>query len=642
MRVALLCTVDPGKLALFESFRDEHYRFLSEKRSQIVFGGPLRAADGGVPETMLMILEVPALDDARAFIDAEPYNRHGGFSDIRIRPWRQVFPELDSATSAERDAVAFPVLTETEMETAGKFGKVESYSSGQVIFEAGQTPLDCFIVLEGTIEVLDTSGSAEKILARHDCGSFTGEIGMFAGRPAIAACRAVTGCRVLRLDARSVREMLLREYALGEKWMTALIRRRQLLEDRKFEGLRVIGEALDPATLRLREFFFRNGVPHIWLDRAGILGQNAIRALDHPPESFPVVAWAGSVLWENPRLADVARRMGILQILPDEVFDTVIIGSGPAGLGAAVYAASEGLRTLVLDRLGPGGQAASSSRIENFAGFPEGISGRDLAVRSYLQALKFGAIFSVPSTVSDIHLLENGHHQISLESGESVRTKTIIVSTGVTYSTLGVPGIEALRGCGIYYSATLVEATLCRDRPVHIIGAGNSAGQAAMFLSKYASEVHLIVRGGNLQKSMSSYLSERVEVTPRVRIHLHTEMRCVEGTGQLDHICLENTQTGETRTEASCGVFIFIGAKPCTDFLRDAVQLDEKGFIVTGNDLQTHWPLTNRSPTALETSRPGIFAAGDCRSGTTKRVAFAVGDGALAVNCVHDLLGTYA
>jgi thioredoxin reductase (NADPH) len=279
-----------------------------------------------------------------------------------------------------------------------------------------------------------------------------------------------------------------------------------------------------------------------------------------------------------------------------------------------------------------------------YAGFPAGVSGTELAVRSHLQALKFGALFSAPCDVAEIRRAEDGLHSVHLQDGSVANTKTVIVATGVRYRSLGVEGLSKLSGTGVYYSATHVEALLCDERPLHVIGAGNSAGQAAMFLSRFNAKVNLIVRGSDLRKSMSSYLAERVQANSRIHVRLHSELRAVTGADSLEQVSIENVATSETTVEDSCAVFIFIGATPCTDFLGDRISKDEKGFLITGAELiaKGTWSDPNRLPHALETSCPGIFAAGDCRSGTTKRVASAVGDGALAVTCVHDLLGTYA
>ena len=548
-----------------------------------------------------------------------------------------------SKTDIEREAIAFPKLEACEIEVAKQCGRVEIYQPGESLYHAGDQPVDCFIIVTGQVEIIDPSGDEERILLEYGPGNFSGEMAILTQRPSTSSCHAITHCETVRLTAAEMRHLMVKCSSLGEKWIPALLRRRELMEKAGFEGLRVFGERSDRATLYVREFLHRNGVLHHWLDTADPIIAQTAAALGPAPLQYPLVVCSRHIVLQNPTLPELAAHTGILRTIPEGVFDTVIIGAGPSGLGAAVYAASEGLRTLVLDTLGPGGQAGASARIENYAGFPAGVSGHDLALRTYLQGLKFGAIFSAPHVVSAVRRVDHGLHEVSTEEGIGVKTKTVIVTSGVTYRMLDVAGLAELRGCGVYYAATQIEAMLCQDLPVHIIGAGNSAGQAAMFLSGFSSKVTLVIRSGDLRKSMSSYLSERVELNPRINIRLHTELRGIEGTVRLEKVHLENTATGQTSIEDSSGVFIFIGATPCTGFLGDAVLKDDKGFVVTGNELTASgkWPLPDRFPLPLETSSPGVFVAGDCRSRTTKRVAFAVGDGALAVTCVHDLLSTY-
>ncbi len=544
----------------------------------------------------------------------------------------------------QRETTAFPILNAEEIAAARECGKTEIYEANHSLYEPGQLPVDSFVVVSGKVHIVDTSGDEESLIVVHGPGSMIGDINTFAGRSAVAAYRTAERSELIRLPAAQTRVLLVRAASLSEKWMAALLRRRQLLEESGFQGLRIFGDHSDPATLELREFLYRNGSPHHWVDTAEAKNRDALTALGVASPRLPVVAWGHEVLLQNPTLHEMGARIGLQRQIPKETFDTVIIGSGPAGLGAAVYAASEGLRTVVLDRIGPGGQAGASSRIENYPGFPLGLSGHELALRMYVQALKFGATFSVPVSVAELRCLDGGLHEVVTEDGSTIRSKTVIIVTGVSYRDLNAQGLRELRGPGVFYSATQIEALLCQYRPVHIIGAGNSAGQAAMFLSKFTDHVRLIVRGGDLNKSMSSYLTERVRVNPRIRILLRHELRAIEGVDALEKVHLENTATGETTVEESAGIFIFIGATPCTKFIGDHIRKDEKGFLLTGADAAASgaWPLANRLPCVLETSCPGVFAAGDCRSRTTKRVAFAVGDGALAVTCVHDFLGTYA
>jgi thioredoxin reductase (NADPH) len=548
-------------------------------------------------------------------------------------------------TKADLDGedVAFPKLEDFEIEAARQCGRTEIFERGTNLYCAGHQPLDCFVIVSGQVEIVDPTGDEERVLLEYGAGGFTGDITVLTRRASAVSCRAVERCETIRLTGTELRHVMVKCPSLGEKWIPALLRRRSLLEKMGVEGLRLFGPHSDLATLHLREFLHRNGVFHHWLDTSDPVVARTAAGLSQEPLLFPVVACSRKVLLQNPTLPELAERTGVRRHIPDEIFDTVIIGGGPAGLGAAVYAASEGLRTLILDNIGPGGQAGSSARIENFAGFPEGLSGRELALRTYVQALKFGATFSAPHIISGITCVDGGLHEVRTSDGIVVKTKTVIIATGVSYRTLGVTGLTDLHGSGVYYAATQIEATLCQDRPVHIIGAGNSAGQAAMYLSKFSPHVSLVVRGSDLSKNMSTYLAERVESNPRINIRLQTELRAIEGTDSLEKVHLENTATGQIAIEESCGIFIFIGANPCTSFLGDAILKDEKGFVVTGCELTAsgQWPLKDRAPQPLETSCPGIFVAGDCRSKTTKRVAFAVGDGALAVTCVHDLLGTY-
>lgn len=550
---------------------------------------------------------------------------------------------LLSAEDMRREETAFPVLNAEEIAAARACGKTEVYEAGQILVEVGQCPIDFFVVVSGAVDVIDTSRNEDVLLVTHGPGGILGEIGGLAGRPALATGRTAQPTEVIRLTQDQTRLLLVRSPNLSERWIEAFIRRRELLESSGFEGLRVFGPHSDPATLRLREFLYRNGVPHRWMDITDPANGPALAGLSRQPQCWPAVAWGHEVLFENPTLSAMAARAGLQRHIPDETFDTVIIGSGPAGLSAAVYAASEGLQTVALDLIGPGGQAGASSRIENYPGFPAGISGRELGLRMYVQALKFGATFSAPVQVTALRRRADGLHEVVTAGGEIARTRTIVISTGIAYRSLNVKGLEALRGSGVFYSATQVEAQLCRDRSVHVIGAGNSAGQAAMFLSKFTDRVCLVVRGGNLNKNMSDYLTERVQANPRIQIMLDHELREIEGTTALEKVTVENTATGKTIVEESGGVFIFIGATPCTDFAGEHIRKDEKGFILTGAETVATgaWPLTDRPPYPLESTCPGVFAAGDCRSRTTKRVAFAVGDGALAVMCIHDFLGTH-
>lgn len=536
---------------------------------------------------------------------------------------------------------AFPRLDASEVAAAAAFGRTEQVAAGTTIIRTGDAPVNCYIVVTGAIDVIDRSSSAERLVTTHKPGGFTGDIGLLAGWPALADARAGMDSEVVGLDATQLRHLLLVHPLIGEKWISAMIRRRTFLLSGGLEGLHIFGRADDPATLQVSEFLYRNGVPHLWRDLANDDARAELARI-HPEDrpALPVVTLGSSML-TAPSLEELARVTGVLHPIPTSCFDVVIVGAGPAGLGAAVYAASEGLRTLIVDPLGPGGQAGSSSRIENYAGFPEGISGRDLALRAYMQALKFGAVFAVPRSVKSLDSGGGGKHAIVLSDGALVAARAVVVSTGVSYRHFQVPGLAELAGVGVYYAATQMEAIRCRNRPVHIIGAGNSAGQAAMYLSQFTDQVNLVVRGKDIYSSMSDYLADRIVSNPSVRLRLSSELRKASGTHSLETVTIEETTSCIQSEETSGGVFVFIGAIPATGFLGAKVARDPEGFIFTGANIPSGvWSRTDRQPLPLETSVPGLLAAGDCRVASTKRVAFAIGDGALAVTCLHELFGT--
>ncbi len=540
------------------------------------------------------------------------------------------------------DTTAFPVLSAAELEQCLEFGVRCSFQPGEALFSAGDQPFDCYLITAGEVCIVDVSTDERHCVLRYGTGHFTGDIDLLTGRPAVVTGEAVTAVDAIRIPPENIREVFVRRPAIGERIWRAMQSRRERLLQTEFQGLRVYGGKDDHGTLETVEFLYRNGVPHRWMDTAEAENTARLQAIDAGPWRFPVVTYGKRLIFQAPGLTELADHIGLRRRLPEKTYDVLVLGSGPSGLGAAVYAASEGLSTLVLDGLGPGGQAGSSSRIENYAGFPNGVSGRELAQLSYLQALKFGAEFAAPCHVAALEKGDSGVYRVRTTEGDTATAKTVIVATGVSYRLLDVEGLDRLQGSGVYYNATAVEALLCKTCPVHVIGAGNSAGQAAMFLSQYARQVTLVVRGGDLRKSMSSYLSERVLVNPLIRIRYHTQAVAIEGTGHIEAVHLRGDDGSITREE-TVGLFIFIGARPRTDFLPPELARDDKGFAFTGPDVVAagFWHET-RPPEPLETSLPGVFASGDCRSGTTKRVAFAIGDGALAVTCVHNLLGTYA
>ncbi|HEX8243117.1 MAG TPA: FAD-dependent oxidoreductase, partial [Longimicrobium sp.] len=422
--------------------------------------------------------------------------------------------------------------------------------------------------------------------------------------------------------------------------------RRTLLIGQGYQGIRIIGSRFSPEAHHLREFASRNAIPHTWLDlEADPHAEELLHAFGVGPEQTPIVIGRDGKWVSNPTVAGLARYMGLdVRLSPGEVYDLVVVGAGPAGLAASVYASSEGLRTLTLDGVAAGGQAGTSSRIENYLGFPMGISGAELTRNALLQAQKFGALISVPGGVEKLRL-EGGHRVVTLEDGTEVTARCLLVASGAEYRTLDVPGLRPMEGAGVYYAATEMEARLCGGGEAVIVGGGNSAGQAAMYLSRFATRVHVVIRGGDLGKSMSRYLVDRVEHAANVRVHRNAEVVGVEGNGALHAVRLRSAETGGEERIATRALFLFIGARPRTEWLRRCVELDRSGFVLTGQALppairqSPMWRAAGRAPFFLETSLPGVFAAGDVRSGSVKRVASAVGEGSMAVSFVHAHVG---
>lgn len=536
------------------------------------------------------------------------------------------------------DKVAFPQLSGAELAEVALFGERHSFVKDEELFCAGDYPFNSHAILSGTIRIVDISTGERVVFVRYGAGYFTGDIDLFTRRPSVVSCEAETDVEAIRLTPDQLRNMFTRRPQLGEKFWKSFQRRRELLLVSKFRGLSIYGSKDDKATLDAIQLLFRNSVPHEWLDTSVEENRLKLLSIREDVQSYPVVAHGSRVLFEAPTREQLADYLHLRRSLPSSPCDVLILGAGPAGLGAAVYAASEGLSCLVLDGLGPGGQASLTSRIENYAGFPDGVSGHDLAHSVYLQALKFGAEFRVPSTVSNLERRSDGFYRVRTIEGDYVVGRTVIIATGVSYGMLTVEGLDTLRGSGVYYGATNVESRLCRNSATHVVGAGNSAGQAAMFLSQTASEVSLLVRGSDLRK-MSSYLSERLLANNKVRIRFRTEVVRVEGVEHISSIHIREAN-GEVRRELTSGLFVFIGAKPRTDFLPASIARNEKGFLLTGLEvaLLPTWK-EPRPPCSVETSLPGVFAAGDCRRSTPKRVAFAIGDGAAAVTSVHNFFG---
>lgn len=548
------------------------------------------------------------------------------------------FPFCTVAMSFDTSHRAFPTLTESEMKCLEQLGTVRTFADGEPLFRNGDKDFSFFAVKSGHVAIIDNSSGSAREVGVHGPFAFTGDVDTLTGRPAVVSAVARGECEAVEITACRVRRMLGEVPELSDKLLEAFRLRRELLEASEFLGIRVIGSVDSPETLQIREFFYKNKVPCTFQDVADRTGQDALIELGASLDEIPIIACNEHVV-KQPSLAQIAECLGISRRIPETVYDVLIVGAGPAGLAAAVYGASEGLKTLVVDGVGPGGQAGQSSRIENYMGFPSGLPGAELANRGYLQAIRFGAEFTAPVMVRSMQPHEDGGHSVEFCTGQSVRTKSVIVATGASYRRLPIENCKRLEGAGVFYAATEVEARTCRESTAIVVGGGNSAGQAAMYLSGHAKEVKLLIRGGDLRKSMSDYLAQRIENHPTVEVRLFSEIQEMEGGKRLESISIGDKRTGALESVACSGAFIFIGARPHTEWLPDAVALDKNSFVLTGPAVQhaKAWRL-DRTPCELETSLPGVFAAGDVRSGTTKRCAFAAGDGALAITCVHQYL----
>ena len=560
--------------------------------------------------------------------------------------------ERDEQFYRDTESVAHATLDDRQLAMLEPLGSRRTLKKGEMLFKAGQRDVPLTIVLRGAIEVFETREEEEQVLGVAEEREFIGEVGMLTGTAVIASGRVKTEeTEILEVPAGKLRQALAELPGVSEMLVRAFIMRRKRLErDKEFAGLRIVSQDSSREGRQLDDFLDKNHVPHRLIASESEQGKRLCQRLHLAAHDLPTLITATGMPLRRPSLREVARVAGLLRAPASEdeseVFcDLVIVGAGPAGLGAAVYAASEGLKTIVLESYAPGGQAGSSSLIENFFGFPTGIGGGELTFSAQLQAHRFGAKFSMPSRALTL-AMHDGEYRASLQSDGChaiVRAKCAIIATGADYHRLAAEGREDFEGSGVYYAATAREGQLCRDSTVVVTGAGNSAGQAAMFLSECATKVLLVIRGEGLGKSMSSYLARRVETKENIEILRHTEIRKMMGGKVLEAVELENTKTGEKRTVQTPAVFSMIGAKPCTDWLPPEIERDGQGFIKTGHAVAgaPAWKDAARPPGPLETSCPGIFAAGDVRSGSVKRCAAAVGEGGMAVEGVHDVLRTY-
>jgi thioredoxin reductase (NADPH) len=537
--------------------------------------------------------------------------------------------------------IAFPSLDETQIAKLGSCtaASLTKYAAGDVLVHFGDRDFKFFVVRSGEIEILDQTGDTPTTIAVHGRGEFTGDVSHLTGTPAIFTAVALSDCEVYAISGDLLKQVINQCPDLGDIILRAFMARRQLVrESGTFTGLRVIGSRYSPDTFRIRDFLAKNLVLFTWTDlEANPDVDQLLKHFGVTEAETPIVVCPEHML-RNPSNRELAEAAGIRKPLERTVYDLAVVGAGPAGLAAAVYGASEGLNTVVLERTAPGGQAGSSMRIENYLGFPTGLTGRELTERAVLQANKFGAVLTVGTPVTGVTF--NGVYSvIGLDGGESLVAKCLLVATGADYRRLEVEGCERFEGSGVFYSATPNEAQQCRGANVAVVGGGNSAGQAAVFLASQARQVFILIRGDDLNKQMSSYLARRIEQTPNIDVLLNTSVERMIGDGHLATIEVVDRKTSERRTLEIAALFSFIGAVPRTEWLPKDVETDARGFVRTGPTVgKLSEGLTRREPFLLETSRRGVFAAGDVRANSVKRVASAVGEGSMAIQFVHEYL----
>ena len=537
----------------------------------------------------------------------------------------------------------FPKLTPAQIDRIAAHGRMRSVQPGEVLIEQGDTSVPFFVVITGEVEIVRPFDAYETLVTVHGSSEFTGEVNMLSGRRSFFRARATKPGKVIELDHQQMLTLVQTDAELSDILMRAFILRRVELIAAGVGDIILIGSTHSASTLRIKEFLMRNGHPYSYIDLERDPDvQNLLDNFKISASEIPVLICRGQLALRNPSNQQIADCLGFNESVDQtHVRDLVVIGAGPSGLAAAVYGASEGLDVLVLETSSPGGQAGSSSKIENYLGFPTGITGQELAARAYLQAQKFGAHMLIDKATRLI--CDRKPYVIELENGARISTRTVVIATGAQYRKLPLENLSRFEGAGVYYGATFVEAQLCGGEEVIVIGGGNSAGQAAVFLAQTAKRVYMLVRSAGLAASMSRYLIRRIENSPTITLRPQTEIVALEGDNHLNSAYWRNGKTGQTEKHEISHIFVMTGADPNTRWLNGCMALDSKGFIKTGPDLLPEdlgaagWPLT-RPPYLLETSLPGVFAVGDVRGGSIKRVASAVGEGSIAISFIHKVL----
>jgi thioredoxin reductase (NADPH) len=538
----------------------------------------------------------------------------------------------------------FPTLTAAHIARFAARGKSRKVNAGQVLVEQGDQDVPFFLVVSGVMEAVQPAVEGDNVIAVFRAGQFGGDIGMLSGRRSLLRARMRDAGEVIELDRSNLQDVIQTDGELSEILMRAFILRRLELIGHGWGDVLLLGSNNSSGTLRIKEFLTRNAYPYSYVDLETDPGVQ--ETLDHfhvSPGDVPVLICRGQRVLRHPTNQEVADCLGFNEGIDlTQVRDVIVVGGGPAGLAAAVYAASEGLDVLVVESTAPGGQAGASSKIENYLGFPTGISGQELAGRAFLQAQKFGAKLMIARGGTRLHC-NRMPYSVEIEGGAVLQARTVIIATGAQYRKLPIENLARFEGTGVYYGATFIEAQACGSGEVIVVGGGNSAGQAAMFLSQTAKRVHILIRAGSLTDTMSRYLIRRIEENQSITLHPYTEIIALEGTDRLDRVRWRNNQTGAVESLEIQHAFLMTGASPNTKWLEGCVVLDRKGFIKTGADLgpaelaDPYWSETRR-PHLLETSLPGVFAVGDVRSDNVKRVATAVGEGSIAIHLVQKVL----
>ena len=551
-------------------------------------------------------------------------------------------PPLSSVLDARTQS--FPVLTDSLIDHVRSSGRVRRVERGEILFEPNDAAIPFFVLLSGSMEIVQPGLEGERAVATHGPGEFTGEIAMISGQRSLVRGRVTEPGEFIEVDGDAFRALIAKDAELSEILLRAFILRRLALISQGYGNVILLGSRHSAQTLELREFLTRNAYPYTYVDldtdrsSQALLDRFEVKASEIPV----VICSVSNKVMRSPSIQELANCLGFNTTAGDlHIRDLIIVGAGPAGLAAAVYAASEGLDVLVIENRAPGGQAGSSSKIENYLGFPTGVSGQELAARATTQAQKFGADMLIARSVVRLDCARRPY-QVVLDSGEAPPARAIVIATGAQYNKPQLANLAKYEGEGIYYGATYIESQLCEGEDVIVVGGGNSAGQAATFLSQTARKVHMLVRSSELSSTMSRYLIQRLTENPKIDLHLNTEIVGLEGEEQLERVNWQDKKSGEVCKHSIQHVFIMAGASPGTDWLRGCLALDDKGFILTGRDLDQNPAWTQgRSPQMLETSLPAVFAVGDVRANNVKRVASAVGEGAISISLVHRALAEF-